>query len=215
MAGRLLEYTAMHHRRHEKPVYPVVINLTGRGRQAEQYTMDCLDLTVVDFNYRLINLEDITGRDFLYRGPVGLLPLVPLMRQDEPIEAVLEKCAERVENEEPREEERSTLYLSLGVMAALKFPKQLITRVLEVSKMENSPLFDGIREEWEARGLGVGMIEAIIEALEENTGQRPAWVKESLSKVNERDLLKKILRRAVKSKSIEEFEIAFKELMPN
>jgi hypothetical protein len=92
MAGRLLEYTAIHHQRHEKPVYPVVINLTGRGRQSEQYIMDCLELTVVDFNYRLINLEDVTGRDFLYRGPVGLLPLVPLMRQEDPPEAVLEKC---------------------------------------------------------------------------------------------------------------------------
>ena len=219
MAGRLLEYTAMHHRRHEKPVYPVVINLTGKGRQAEQYIMDCLELTVVDFNYRLINLEDVTGRDFLYRGPVGLLPLVPLMRQDDSPEEVLEKCANRLENEVAAQDEKAILYVALAALSSLRFPKDLILRVLEVNKMENLPLFDGIREEWEAKakakGLGEGIIEAIIETLEENTGQKPAWVKERLSKVNDSDLLKKILRRAVKSKSIEEFEIVLEELMPN
>lgn len=59
MARRLLEYTAMHHRRHEKPVYPVVINLTGGGRRDDRYIIECLDLTEVDFNYRMINLEDV------------------------------------------------------------------------------------------------------------------------------------------------------------
>ncbi len=92
MARRLLEYTAMHHCRHERPVYPVVINLTG-GRGEERYIVDCVDLTVIDFSYRLLNLQDVPGRELLYRGPVGLLPLVPLMRQDEPPEMVLEKCA--------------------------------------------------------------------------------------------------------------------------
>lgn len=93
--------------------------------------------------------------------------------------------------------------------------------------MENLPLFDGIREEWEARGkaegkaegraegLGEGIVEAIIEALEENTGQKPNWIKKSLSAVDDRDLLKKILRRAVKSKTMVEFNQALKELMPN
>jgi len=108
-------------------------------------------------------------------------------------------------------------------MAALKFPKAVIIRVLEVSKMENSPLFDGIREEWEARGIekgiekgrGEGIIEAILEALVENTGQRPAGLQESLSIVQDRDLLKKILRRAIKTKSLDDFEASIKDLMPN
>jgi len=43
MPGRLLEYTAMHHRRYQKPIYPVVVNLTGSDRlQDGHYTVDCL-----------------------------------------------------------------------------------------------------------------------------------------------------------------------------
>jgi len=52
---RLLEYTAMQHREFGKPVYPVVINLTGRKRQETTYGFACLDLTVVTFSYRLVN----------------------------------------------------------------------------------------------------------------------------------------------------------------
>jgi len=219
MARRLLEYTAMHHCRHEKPVYPVVINLTGGSRQDGRYMFECLDLTVVDFNYRQINLQDISGRELLYRGPVGLLPLTPLMSHDELPEAVLDKCAKRLQSEVETEDERSILYVALAALSSLRFPKDLILKVLEVSRLENLPLFDGIREEWEARGeakgLGEGIAEAIIEALEENTGQRPAWIKKSLSAVNDRDLLKKILRRAVKARTMEEFELALKELIPN
>ena len=123
--------------------------------------------------------------EYLYRGLVGLIPLVPLMKHDESPEKVLEKCARRLESEVPGEEERSTLYLCLGVMSSLKYPREIILKVLEVIKMENSPLFDGIREEWETRGeirgieKGIekghseGIVEAILEALEENTGQRP------------------------------------------
>jgi len=219
MARRLLEYTVMHHCRHEKPVYPVVINLTGGSRQDGRYMFECLDLTVVDFNYQQINLQDIAGRELLYPGPVGLLPLASLMNHDELPETVLDKCAKRLQSEVETEDERSIMYIALAALSSLRFPKDLILKMLEVSKLENLPLFDGIREEWEAKGeakgLGEGIAEAIIEALEENTGQRPAWIKESISAVNDRDLLKKILRRAVKARTMEEFELALKELIPN
>lgn len=89
--------------------------------------------------------------------------------------------------------------------------------------MENLPLFDGIREEWEARGevkgiekgRGEGIVEAILEALEENTGQKPLGLKERLSKVKDEGRLKQILRRAVKARTMEEFESALMELTSN
>ncbi len=216
MPRRLLEYVAMHHRRHQRPVYPVVINLTGSDRRQDgRYAIDCLELTVVEFNYRQLNLQDMPGQDFLYKGPVELLPLAPLMKQEDPPEAVLETCARRFDEEVESDSDRDVLYVALAALSSLRFPKDLILKVLEVIKIENLPLFDGIREEWKAKYLGEGIVESIIETLEENTGQRPNWIKESLSAVNDKDLLKRILRRAVKSKTMEEFEIALKELMPN
>jgi len=215
MARRLLEYTAMHHCRYEKPVYPVVINLTGSSRQDDRYIFECLELTVVDFNYRQINLQDIAGRELLYRGPVGLLPLAPLMSHDEPPDTVLDKCAKRLQGEVEAEDERSILYVALAALSSLRFSKDLILKALGVSKLENLPLFDGIREEWEARGRDEGIVEAIMEALEENIGQKPKWLMDSLSSVKDRDLLKKILRLAVKARNLEEFQASIKGMLPN
>jgi len=209
MARRLLEYTAMHHRRHEKPVYPVVINLTGGGRQDERYIFECLDLTVVDFNYRLINLEDIAGRELLYRGPVGLLPLAPLMRQDDPPEAVLEKCANRIKNEVEPEDERSVLYMALAALSSLRFSKELILKVLGVSRLENLPLFDGIREEWEARGKvkgrEEGMQEMLFELVEARFGQVPDELKKRLKMLKDHEQIKQAIRKAVSAETIEEY----------
>ncbi|TEB11297.1 hypothetical protein Psfp_03995 [Pelotomaculum sp. FP] len=218
MPLRMLEYTAIHHRRYRKPVYPVVVNLTGRGIK-EKYSFDCLDLSVIGFNYRQINLRDVYGTEYLYRGLIGIIPFVPLMKHDESPEKVLEKCAQRLEFEVPNEEERSTMYLALGVMASLKFPKNLILRVLEVSRMENSPLFDGIREEWEARGEQrgelrgelKGRLDLLIDLIETKFGAVPDDLRERLIALKEPDAIKEVVRKAVSSDTIEDFIATLKQ----
>lgn len=215
MPLRIIEYTAIHHRRYKKPVYPVVVNLTGRGTE-ERYSLDCLDLTVIDFNYRQINLRELSGTEYLYQGLIGLIPFVPLMKHNELPEKVLEKCAKRLESEVPDEEERSTMYLALGVMASLKFPKKLILKVLEASKMENSPLFDGIREEWEAkgerkgelrgelRGELKGRLDLLISLIEAKFGAVPDNLREQLIALKEPEAIKEVVRIAISSDTIEE-----------
>jgi len=207
---RLLEYTAMQHREYGRPVYPVVINLAGRQREDGVYGFDCLDLTVVAFRYRLINLADLPGRDFLRRCPVGLIPLVPLMQHEELPEEVLERCSRRV-GEAPVAWQ-SDLYLGLALLSSLRFTKELILKIIEVSKMEASPLFDGIREKWIDQGLHQGAreerIKAILEALEENIGHYPGNLQNRLSLIQDMGTLKTLHRRAVKARSLEEFMTA-------
>ena len=214
MPLRMMEYTSMHHRRHKKPVYPVVVNLTGRGKE-ERYSFDCLDLTVIDFNYRQINIRELSGTEYLYRGLIGLIPFVPLMRHNEQPEKVLEKCAQRLESEVPDNEERATMYLALGVMASLKIPKNLILKVLEASKMENSPLFDGLREEWEARGEIRGEIKGrldlLINLIETKFGVVPDNLRKQLNALKEPETIKEVVRKAISSDTIEEFTATLKQ----
>jgi len=213
IARRLLEYTAMHHCRHEKPVYPVIINLTGGSLQDGQYIFECLDLTVVNFNYRQINLQDIAGRELLYRGPVGLLPLAPLMSHDEPPETVLDKCARRLQSEVEAAGDRALLYVALAALSSLKYPKDLILRVLEVSKLENIPLFDGIREEWEAKGKNEGkiegkiegMIEMLFELVEARFGEVPDDLRSRLGVLKGHEEIKRAMRKAISAETIEEY----------
>lgn len=226
MPLRIMEYTALHHRRYRKPIYPVVVNLTGIGIK-DRYSFDCLELTIMDFNYRQVNLREVSGTEYLHRGLIGLIPFVPLMKHNEQPEKVLEKCAKRLETEVPDEEERSTIYLALGVMASLKFPKHLILKVLEVSKMENSPLFDGIREEWEARGIEKGRMEGeirgeirgelkgrldlLMDLIETKFGAVPDNLREQLIALKDTDAIKEVVRKAVSSDTIEDFIVTLKQ----
>jgi len=44
----------------------------------------------------LFTLVDLSGRELLRRGPMGVIPLVPLMRHEEPPKEILEKCIDRL-----------------------------------------------------------------------------------------------------------------------
>lgn len=217
MPLRLLEYTAMHHRAHKKPVYPVLINLTGQGYREECYTYDCLDITVINFNYRQFNLSVMNGREFIHAAPVGLLPLVPLMRHNDLPQKVLEACSKRIENEVSSEQDRASLFLGLAVISSLKLSKEIILKVIEVSKMENSPLFDGIREQWEAKGKKEGQIDGIIfatiKALEKNTGIKiDKFLETRLRKIKDGDVIKKMFYVAIEADSIEQFTSALEKV---
>ena len=213
MPLRLLEYTAIHHRAYKKPIYPVLINLTGQGHKDEYYTYECLDITVIDFNYRQFNLSEMNGREFIHEAPIGLLPLVPLMRHSDSPQEVLKVCFKRVEKEVASEQDRASLFLGLAVISSLKLSKEIILKVIEVSKMENSPLFDGIREEWMSKGEVKGIIFAILKTLEKNTGKKPDKFFESrLRSIDNEDTIEKLFYVAIESKSLEQFMVALEKV---
>ncbi|WP_092475699.1 hypothetical protein [Desulfotruncus arcticus] len=108
-----------------------------------------------------------------------------------------------------------------GYILIIAVYHELILKIIEVSKMEASPLFDGIREKWIDQGEKKGMqqgaynerVEAILDALKENTGSYPNNVRERLQSVRDMDTLKTIFRFAVKIKSIDQFTKVLNELL--
>ncbi|MBE3587269.1 MAG: hypothetical protein IMW93_01695 [Thermoanaerobacteraceae bacterium] len=66
------------------------------------------------------------------------------MRHHLPDEEVLTECARRIE--EAPVQWQPDLYLGLALFSSLRFTREIILKIIEVSKMEVSPLFDGIRE---------------------------------------------------------------------
>jgi len=79
--------------------------------------------------------------------------------------------------------------------------------------LKTFPLFDGIREKWIGYGMHQGIVDAIMIALKENTGHYSGSLAERLKAVDDVDTLKNLLRRAVKAKSMEEFEVSVKEIV--
>jgi hypothetical protein len=83
--------------------------------------------------------------------------------------------------------------------------------MIEVSKMETSPLFDGIREKWIDQGLQQGLREAILEILKEKLELKEKLsicandLATRLQAVQDQETLKQLFRWAMKAKSLEEF----------
>ena len=123
---------------------------------------------------------------------------------------VIKVLAERVRRvEELPAQMQPDLYLGLAIFSSLRFTRELILKIIEVGKMEASPLFDGIRDKWidqgEKKGIHKGWVEAITDALKENTGSCPDDVQKKLHGIQDLDKLKVLLRRAVKTEDIDEF----------
>ncbi len=165
---------------------------------------------MVTFHYRVVNLEDLPGQEALKCGLLGIVPLVPLMRHELPAESVLAECAKRIQQAPVGLQ--PDLYLGLAIFSSLRFTRKIILKDIEVSKMETSPLFDGIREKWidqgEQRGAIKTQIEAILEALEETTGRYSGELENSLRAIQDMVALKRLFRHAMKVKSLEEFILA-------
>ncbi|MCS5697395.1 hypothetical protein NZJ93_15110, partial [Desulfofundulus thermocisternus] len=127
-------------------------------------------------------------------------------------------CARRIR--EAPAEWVPDLYVGLALFAHLgKIPDEIILRNIEVSRMEASPLFEGIRQKWVNQGIQEGArgarIEAILEALEENTGQYPEELAARLRTIKDVETLKMLFRRAVRVKSLEEFQAVLSDVLPS
>jgi hypothetical protein len=135
------------------------------------------------------------------------------MRHSDSPQEVLEVCFKRVEKEVGSEQDRASLFLGLAVISSLKLSKEIILKVIEVSRMENSPLFDGIREEWMSKGEVKGIIFAILKTLEKNTGKKPDKFFESrLRSIDNEDTIEKLFYVAIEAKSLEQFMVALEKV---
>lgn len=79
--------------------------------------------------------------------------------------------------------------------------------------MENSPFFDGIREEWEARGKAEGKVEGRVEGqlevllvlLETKFGQIPGELKEHLTALKDQEQISQAVRKAISTDTVDEY----------
>lgn len=77
--------------------------------------------------------------------------------------------------------------------------------------MEDSPLFDGIREKWVEQGKEQGIQQGIQDAILDALGSYPEKVVKCIRGIKGIDELKILLRRAVKAKTRDEFITALED----
>ena len=71
--------------------------------------------------------------------------------------------------------------------------------------MENLPLFDGIREEWEARGEFKGKLEMLLDIVEARFGSVPDELRARLEGLRNHEKIRQAMYKAMSAETIEEY----------
>jgi hypothetical protein len=99
-----------------------------------------LGLSRLEAGWRPVELWTLSAEAFLAEGDVGVVPWVPLMQFDGPPEALLERCAAKIEREAPPKEQADLLAVS-QVLTGVRFPDPELLRLLGGEKpMIESPI---------------------------------------------------------------------------
>ena len=231
MPERLFQYVARLRERYRLPVYPVVLVFRKRREIRTEWGMEALTLQVVRFRYQVIGLWDVSSAEVIGKGLVGLYPLLPLMRWEGKEDAeVLEESEQLVLERTGEGERRADAYVALRVLSGLRYPSELIDRILRRREiMRESPVYREILEEGkalglkegEARGLEKGLElgrkeglelgeearlrEDVLEVVEIRFGVVPSSLEDLVRKVRGKRALEGLLRRAILVEDVETF----------
>jgi hypothetical protein len=210
---RLLEYSVLAHRYHQRFVNAYVIFLRDGGTTLKPPLLrkraDGRDGLI--FHYDVIIMRDIAAQDLLERAPRGVWPLIPFAgggAQPAVVDIVLTSFAAA-----PDEMTRELLSLT-ALFASLAFTdpqdRQWLERRLAMLEdiLSEAPLYKSLIARGEEQGIEKGLKEgqvlslrdALMEIFDENFPQLSVLAKETLSTVNDRAALQKLIARMFKAR---------------
>ncbi len=142
-----------------------------------------LGLARLEAEWRATELWTLWAEEFLPAGDVGVTPWVPLMQFDGPPEALLERCAHKIERE-AHPGDRADLLAVSQVLTGLRFPDPELLQLFGGQQtMIDSPVLQ--------KFIAERLHGAILEALKVRFGSVPRDVTRLLREIlNERKLIK-------------------------
>lgn len=135
---RMLDYSIRLKRQYKCPVTQVIIFLQETTNEVA-FTQEYQDETTIH-RYQVIRLWEQDSELFL--NNLGLLPLAPLTRTDSP-QRLLAQVAETVAKIPDREQQQN-IAGCLGILAGLRFEKDLIRQFLQEEIMQGSVIYQDI-----------------------------------------------------------------------
>ncbi len=173
----------------------------GKFRIAGQHEVHSkLGLSRLSVEWKPVEVWTLPAEEFLAQGDVGVVPWIPLMQFAGPPEALLQRCAEKIERDaHPRD--RADLLAVAQVLTGLRFPAPELLRFLGGEKpMIESPILQKM--------IATTIQELILDALTDRFGTVPVEVSEHLRKVLDEKKLRKLNRIANKCPTLEAFREA-------
>ena len=203
MPERMLSYYVRIMDKYDLPVYPVVIYLNPKdaGRAIENsYTSRVRSRQVIAFSYEVIRIWDIEVAYIFDNHLYGLYPFTPLAKG-----AKLNECIEKVDRAVKDKYLDSDTYMCMRVIAELKYSKEVIENMLD-DLLEKSEIYRELIEKGEKKGMEKGMEKSIISVLITRFGDIPDKVSQRIYNIHNSSVLRDLLKLAVTSRDIDEFE---------
>jgi hypothetical protein len=179
----------------------LVLRPKGQFRISGLHTVRSkLGLSRLEVEWKVVELWTLSATEFLAEGDVGVTPWVPLMEFTGPPEALLVRCADKIERQ-AAPAERADLLVVSQVMAGLRFPDPALLGLLGGREpMIESPLL----QKW----FGEKMQKAIQEVLKARFGSVPRDVTRLLRAILDEEKLTALTVLAAQCPDMETFRQA-------
>jgi hypothetical protein len=159
-----------------------------------------LQLSRLQAQWKVVELWTLPAETFLAEGDVGVVPWVALMHFDGPPEALLERCADKIEREAHPREKADLLAVS-QVLSELRFPNPELLRLLGGPEpMLESPMLKKM--------LAGAFHKGILALLKARFGTVPRNVVKHLHEILDEERLTALTVLAGQCQDLEEFREA-------
>lgn len=231
MPWRMLSYYVRIYEKYKLPVYQVVVYLNpdDRGRNVvDSFETSMNGKRIIRFNYEVLKVWEIDLNMIVDNDLYGLFPIIPLIEQDlSDDRAYLKKCFDLVDNIDIDDDTlKADMSICTGVLAGLKYPKDLIKSLMKVDIMRESVIYQDILNEGiemgmekgletgmergletgMERGLEQGMEKSVISVLSVRFGDVPLDIADMIYHTTNESRLDELLRLAATTDSFSEFE---------
>ncbi|MEH2300403.1 MAG: Rpn family recombination-promoting nuclease/putative transposase [Nostoc sp.] len=204
MPRRMRAYAALAEEKYNLPTYPVLINIlkTGNNKIPTSFTSNIAGLRAIQ-DYRVINLWEVDVNIAFEQPLPSLLPFVPILKGGEN-ESTIREALQILR----ADEQLNQLETVLAFFATFVLESALIQEIMrwDMTVLRESPWYQEILREGEARGELRGILSSIEINLELKFGDNGLQLMPQINQINDLERLKTILRNVVTTNNIEELQ---------
>lgn len=202
MPRRMRAYIALAEEKYNLPIYPVLINIlkVSETEIPARYESEFAGI-IARQDYRVINLWEVDVETAFQQNLSSLLPFVPILK-DGAEESIIQQALQRLR----ADEDLNQLETVLAFFATFVIDSALVKQIMrwDMAILSESPWYQQILREGEARGRREGIISGIELDLEIKFGNEGLQLMPQISQITDLEKLK-VIQRGVKTvNSLEE-----------
>ncbi|WP_289500385.1 transposase [Gloeocapsopsis sp. IPPAS B-1203] len=202
MPRRMRAYAGLAEEKYNLPTYPVLINILKSTDTAipTTYTANVAGLQVRQ-DYRVINLWEVDVNIAFQQSLPALLPFVPILKGGED-ESIIREALQILRNNE----QLNQLETVLAFFATFVLESTLVQEIMrwDMAVLRESPWYQEILREGEARGQRQGVLSSIETSLEAKFGSDGLELMPQITQVSDLERLKLILQNIITANTVEE-----------